>query len=30
MKGKKVYTLDNQNSSEIIQYISNIRLLANI
>ncbi len=30
MKGKKVYTLDNQNSSETIQYISNIRLLANI
>ena len=29
-KGKKVYTLDNQNSSETIQYISNVHLLANI
>ena len=29
-KGKKVYILDNQNSSETIQYIDNVRLLANI
>jgi len=29
-QGKQVYTLDNQNRSETIQYISNIRLLADI
>ena len=30
MKGKKVYTLDNQKSPETIQYIDNVRFLANI